>query len=317
MTRTRMLLTTFLALALLVPATALAAGKPSATTRAARDVSPTAATLTGSLNPNGLVTTWYFQYGKTKQYGNRTPALDAGSGTKAVQVSSTITNLTPNTNYHYRLVATNSAGSTLGADRTFKTPQQPTISTIASSASPVTFGKPIVVSGFLIGPKGGGGKRVALEGNAFPYTAGFTQLGNTVVTDQNSSYTFVITPIMNVQLRVVDRTDKSIVSPIFQQEVAQRVRLRVSKRGKRGRVRFKGSISPARQASVVVIQRRTKRGGWTNAASILPRTKEGAQVSTFSRKVRARTGVYRAIARPNGGAYVEGISGRHRARQAR
>jgi hypothetical protein len=300
------------ALALTVPASALAAGRPGATTRAATDVSPTAATLQGSVNPNGLVTTWYFQYGKTTRYGTRTQALDAGSGTRAIRVSSTITNLTPNTTYHYRIVATNSAGNRVGADRTFKTPEHPTVSTIASSASPVTFGKPIVVSGFLLGPRGGAGKRVALEGNAFPYTAGFTQLGNTVVTGADSGYQFVITPLLNVQLRVVDRSDPSIVSPTFQQEVAMRVRLRASKRGPRKRARFSGSISPARQASVVVIQRRTKRGGWTNVASVLPRTKQGAQSSTFSRKLRVSLGVYRAVARPNGGAYAGGISGRKR-----
>jgi hypothetical protein len=316
MNRTRTLFLTLIALACLaIPASAIAAGRPNATTRAATDVSPTAATLHGSLNPNGLVTTWYFQFGKTKSYGNRTPALDAGSGSKAVQVSSGLTNLAANTTYHYRLVATNSAGSRLGGDRTFKTPQQPTVSTLATSANPVTFGKTLFVSGFLIGPKGGGGKRVALEGNAFPYTAGFQQLGNTVVTDQNSAYQFVLTPLMNVQLRVVDRSDPSVVSPVLTQDVAMRVRLKVSRRGSKGRARFSGSVSPAGSASVVVIQRRTKRGGWTNVTSILPRTKKGATSSTFTRKRKTRLGVYRAIARPAGGAYVEGISGAHRVRR--
>jgi hypothetical protein len=103
---------------------------------------------------------------------------------------------------------------------------------------------------------------------------------------------------------------------VFQQEVAMRVRLHVSKRGHKGRIRFSGSVTPAGQASVVVIQRRTKHGGWKNVTSALPKTKSGAQSSTFTRKRRASTGVYRAIARPNGGAYVEGISGRHRSRQA-
>lgn len=316
MNRTRTLLLTLIALACLaIPATALAAGRPSATTRAATDLSPTSATLHGSLNPNGLVTTWYFQFGKTKSYGSRTPALDAGSGTKVIQVSSTLTNLAPNTTYHYRLVATNSAGSRLGGDRTFKTPQQPTISTIATNANPITYGKTLFVSGFLIGPKGGPGKRVALEGNAFPFTAGFQPLGNVVVTDQNSAYQFVITPLLNVQLRVVDQGDRSIVSPVLTQNVAMRVRLHASKRGRKGRARFSGSVSPARAASVVVIQRRTKRGGWTNVTSILPHTKKGAASSTFTRKRRTRLGVYRAVARPSGGAYVEGISGAHRVRR--
>jgi hypothetical protein len=315
MNRTRVIFLVVAALACAAPSAALAAGPPAATTGAARDVSPTAGTVSGSVNPKGLVTTWYFQYGKTKKYGARTPAQDAGSGTKAVPVSSTLTGLAANTTYHYRLVATNSAGSTLGGDRSFKTPQQPTISTIATSPNPVTFGKPIVVSGFLIGPKGGGGKRVALEGNAFPFTAGFQQIGNTVVTDQNSAYAFVVTPILNVQLRVVDRSDPSIVSPVTVQNVAMRVALRASHRGPRGRARFSGTVAPGGAASVVVIQRRTKHGGWRNVTSTLPHTKSGAATSRFTRKARARTGVYRAVARPGSGAYVEGISGRKRVRR--
>src|SRR5215212_3407426 len=202
------------ALACAIPSAAVAAGKPAANTGKASNLSPTAATVAGSVNPNGLVTTWYFQYGKTNKYGTRTPAQDAGSGSKAVAVSSTLTGLTPKTTYHYRLVATNSAGSTQGADRTFKTPQQPTVSTIATNPNPVTFGGPVVVSGFLIGPNGGGGKEVALEGNAFPFTAGFQQIGNSVVTADNGGYQFIFTPVVNVQLRVVDRTNPKVVSPV-------------------------------------------------------------------------------------------------------
>lgn len=317
MTRTRsILLLLAAALACAIPATAIAAGKPGVTTRNATEVSPTAATVHGSVNPNGLVTTWYFQYGKTKSYGARTPAQDAGSGTKALQVSSTLTGLTPNTNYHYRLVATNSSGSTLGGDRTFKTPQEPTVSTIATAPNPVTFGSPVVVSGFLIGPNGGGGKEVALEGNAFPFTAGFQQIGNSVITADNGGYQFLFTPVVNVQLRVVDRTNPKVVSPVVEQNVAVRVSLKASKRGRKGRVRFSGHVTPAGSASVVLIQRRTSKGGWKNVASPPPHTKSGATSSSFrSRKVKVRPGVFRAVARPGDGAHVEGISKGKRVRR--
>src|SRR3954452_6410064 len=130
MTRTRTILPLLAAaLACAIPSVATAASRPAAVTGKASDQSPTAATVEGSVNPHGLVTTWYFRYGKTSKYGGRTPAQDAGSGTKAIAGSSTLTGLTPNTPYHYRLVATNSAGATRGSDRTFKTPQQPTVST--------------------------------------------------------------------------------------------------------------------------------------------------------------------------------------------
>src|SRR4051794_12935077 len=93
------------ALVCLIPASALAAAKPTVTTGTATGISPDAATVTGALNPNGLVTTWYFQYGKTKSYGARTVAQDAGAGTKRVPVSAPLTGLTNKTTYHYRLVA--------------------------------------------------------------------------------------------------------------------------------------------------------------------------------------------------------------------
>ncbi len=310
MTRaSRILVVAFAILALAVPASALAAGKPTATTGATTGLSPDAATVHGTLNPNSLVTTWYFQFGKSKSYGARTPAQDAGSGKKAVKVSYGLTGLAANTTYHYRLVATNSAGSATGADRTFKTPQTPTVSTIATAPNPVVFGKGVLVGGFLVGPKGGGGKQVALEARPFPFTAGFTQVGNTVVTADNGGYAFVFAPVVTTQLRVVDRSNPSVVSPIATQNVAIAVTLHATHRGRKGRLRFYGSVTPAGSASVIRIQRRTSKGGWKNVVHPLPKTKSGATSSTYkSRKVKARRGVYRAVASPGGGAYVEGTS---------
>jgi hypothetical protein len=302
------------ALLLVGPTTAMAAGKPGAATRGAQDVSPTASTVSASVNPNGLVTTWYFQYGKTNKYGKRTAAQDAGSGKKALRVSSTLTSLTPNTTYHYRIVATNSAGSKVGADKTLHTPEVPTVSTIATAPSPNVFGQPVVVSGFLVGPRGGGGKQVALEGNGFPFSAGFTQIGNTVVTADNGGYQFVFTPVTTLQLRVVDRSNPSIVSPVLTQNVALKVGIHHGKRGRSGRVRFAGKVTPAGNSSVVLIQRR-KRGGWTTVAHPLPHNKSGRAYSTYSRKFKARGGVYRAVAKANGGGYVEGISKRTRVKK--
>src|SRR3954464_7740231 len=214
-----------LALACALPAPALAA-VPTAVTGGTTGVSPNAATVTGAVNPRGLVTTYYFQYGKTKSYGRRTTALDAGSGNARVPVSAQLVNLTHKTTYHYRLVATNSSGTTFGSDRTLKTPETPTVSTLATSPNPAPFGRTVVVTGFLVGPRGGAGKQVALEANAFPFTAGFAQFGNTVLTGADGGYAFTFTAIGTVQLRVVDRSDPSVVSPVFTENVAIRPSLR-------------------------------------------------------------------------------------------
>jgi hypothetical protein len=295
----------------LVPTSALAAAQPSVTTGGASALAPDSATVAGSVNPNGLVTTWYFQYGKTKSYGSRTTAQDAGSGSKRVRVTSTLTGLANKTTYHYRLVATNSRGTTVGADKTFKTPEAPTISTIAATPNPAVFGQTVQVSGFLAGPRGGGGKQVALEAQAFPFTGGFQQVGNTVVTAADGSYSFVFTAILGVQLHVVDRSDSSIVSPTWTEAVAIRPSLK-HKRGSSGRVRFSGHLTPAGQTSAVVLQRRTHKGGWKNIKAILPR--KGSSADRFSKRVRARRGLYRVVARPASGGYVEGVSRRVRVR---
>ncbi len=297
-----------------LPATALAAA-PGATTGGTSGLSPNAATISGTVNPHGEVTTWYFQYGKTKSYGARTTAQDAGSGTKGVKVSTTLTGLANNTTYHYRLVATNAAGRKFGGDRSFKTPEAPTVSTIAATPNPAVFGKGVLVTGFLSGPRGGGGKQVALEANPFPYIRGFQQVGNTVVTGADGSYSFAFGALLTVQLRVVDRSNSSIVSPIWTQSVASRVTFRAKHRRGSNLLRFSGHVFPANSASAVVIQKRTKKGGWRNVAVALPHGKKGASADRFSRRKRVKHGIFRAVARPNGGAYSEGISGRLRFRR--
>ena len=96
--------------ALLAPASAVAAGPPSATTGSASSVTQTGATVAGTVNPEGLATTYRFEYGTSSSYGLQTAEVDAGSGTAAADASATLGGLTNDTTYHYRLVATNAAG---------------------------------------------------------------------------------------------------------------------------------------------------------------------------------------------------------------
>jgi hypothetical protein len=95
-----------------------------------KDVAPEGVTLTGTLNPGGLNTHYYFQWGASGAYGNATPAppgTDAGSGTSPVEAQAILSGLTPNSTYHYRVVGQNSFGITYGADRTFTTSGPPRI----------------------------------------------------------------------------------------------------------------------------------------------------------------------------------------------
>jgi len=97
------------------------ANVPNVKTGAAKKVGSRGATLTGTVNPGGRPTRYVFRYGKTKAYGSTTPATAAGSGRTNVPATFHLKGLKPGKTYHYRLVATNSAGTERGADRTFKT----------------------------------------------------------------------------------------------------------------------------------------------------------------------------------------------------
>jgi hypothetical protein len=116
--------------------TAAAASAPTAITGPVTAVGSITATANGTVNPNGEATTWYVDYGTTTSYGSRTAVNSAGSGTTNVAVSATLTNLAAGTTYHYRVVATSSAGTSRGADGIFVTSSPP--GAVTGSASNVT-----------------------------------------------------------------------------------------------------------------------------------------------------------------------------------
>jgi hypothetical protein len=94
---------------------------PSVTTSPATSVAATGATLNGSVNPNGSTTTASFQYGTTTSYGATTASQGVGAGSSSVAVLVSVGSLSCNTVYHFRLTATNNAGTTNGADQAFTT----------------------------------------------------------------------------------------------------------------------------------------------------------------------------------------------------
>jgi hypothetical protein len=98
-----------------------ATGPPVVTTSAATNVTASSATLNGSLDPHGLMTTVQFQWGMTTGYGSTT-LMQTQTGNTYRNIAAIISGLSPHTTYHFRIVATNSAGTRNGADRTFTTP---------------------------------------------------------------------------------------------------------------------------------------------------------------------------------------------------
>jgi plastocyanin len=100
--------------------TLTATGPPVVATNPETLIASFSATLNGSLNPHGLTTTVSFQYGTTTAYGSTTP-MQTKSGSTYQAIAANISGLSPNTLYHFRIMATNSAGTRFGADRTFTT----------------------------------------------------------------------------------------------------------------------------------------------------------------------------------------------------
>ncbi len=97
-----------------------AAGPPVVITNSATNVASSSATLNGSVDPHGLTTTLYFQYGTTTSYGHTT-ASQSKTGNTYQNVAANISGLTASTTYHFRIVSTNSAGTVYGSDKTLTT----------------------------------------------------------------------------------------------------------------------------------------------------------------------------------------------------
>ena len=93
------------------------------------------AAVSGTVNPESLATTAFFQYGldpsdrgpgaSTTLYDQSTPLQQVGADSAGHTVSASLTGLVPGALYHVRLVANNSDGTTFGTDQTFTTPQAP------------------------------------------------------------------------------------------------------------------------------------------------------------------------------------------------
>jgi hypothetical protein len=109
------------------------AGPPAVVPTGQTATSSTTATFSGSVVPNGLATTYHFEYGLDPGYfgggqviyGESTPETGVGSDFASHIVSVSASALVPNALYHVRLVATNADGATIGTDQTFRTKQDP------------------------------------------------------------------------------------------------------------------------------------------------------------------------------------------------
>ena len=80
----------------------------------------TSAQLEGKVNPDGVDTTYHFEYGPTTSYDESTTSTDLGSSQISQRIRVPITGLKSGVTYHFRLIAHNALGTSTSDDQTFE-----------------------------------------------------------------------------------------------------------------------------------------------------------------------------------------------------
>jgi len=109
-------------------------------TQVATNVTPTSATLHGSVDPAGTETIARFDFGRQPDLSDATPTPDQmlGSNSGAVPVSEARSGLTPNTTYYFRIVRISSGITTVGEILPFTTEQvAPAVATLPASGTTI------------------------------------------------------------------------------------------------------------------------------------------------------------------------------------
>ncbi|HEY2767501.1 MAG TPA: hypothetical protein VGI76_04550 [Solirubrobacteraceae bacterium] len=285
-----------------------AAKPPHVSTGGAAHPNQTSVGLNGVVNPRGVETTCYFQYGATTAYGAQTAPIAAGTGTVGVKVSQPLTGLQPGTTYHYRLVATSASGTSEGRDHTFTTTQTPLRFVIAKTSTVQVFGRRLTLTGTLSGTDGANHQLTA-QTSPFPFFAGFQDIATSTASDAEGSFSFTLpsfTQTTEVRVRTLDPLP--IFSKTLTVHVAALVTLRAHSTATRGLVRLSGTVAPAESSATVLFQRvQQGRGPLTVATTT---TKPiGTSSSRFSSVVNIRrSGSYRALVKVSNGRQVSGYS---------
>lgn len=97
------------------------AGDPTITSTTVSNVTTDGATLSALVNPGGRNTSAAFDFGTTTNYGTQLGTTNIGNGFSNVGVAFEVTDLAPDTIYHFRATAFNVLGAYAGPDVSFRT----------------------------------------------------------------------------------------------------------------------------------------------------------------------------------------------------
>ncbi|HET8861829.1 MAG TPA: hypothetical protein VFM94_01090, partial [Solirubrobacterales bacterium] len=104
-----------------VDATFKTLGPPVISEERATGATDTQATLKALVNPEGLLTSYRFEYGPTELYGQSTEEVPIGSERANKAAQTVLEGLDPGTTYHWRIVAINSSDESQGDDHLVRT----------------------------------------------------------------------------------------------------------------------------------------------------------------------------------------------------
>jgi hypothetical protein len=102
-------------------ATAREPQAPVAVTGAASGVTTTTASVAGQVNPEGQPAAFAIEYGPTTSFGSLSTVTELDDAVALEDVTATLSGLSPDTTYYYRVVAGNATGTAVGAVMTFFT----------------------------------------------------------------------------------------------------------------------------------------------------------------------------------------------------
>src|SRR3954447_20299983 len=166
--------------------------------------------------------------------------------------------------------------------------------TIKASATTVTFGRTVTITGTTKGMPAG--TTVELQQNPYPYS-GFKPTTKSAVVDPAGNYSIAaVQPHMHTQYKVVAKTSPPTESATVFVRVRLSVKFNVSdSTPKKGAfVRFSGTVAPAHDGKPVLIQKKTATGYKTVARTTL--VDNGTTSSKYSKRVRIRSrSTYRVV----------------------
>jgi hypothetical protein len=256
----------------------------------ASHVHGTSALLSGRVNPRGLETTYFFEYGPTTAYGLHTATGNAGKGTVAIKVGLTATTL--RSGYHYRIVATNKTGTTRGRDRVFTAKTTKLHFELPARVPPLLYGRSLLISGSLAG-LGAAHHQVVLQESPYPFEGAFTNIGEAAFTGPTGRFSFRVPRLLlGTQFRVSTLDPKPVLSKILTVHVGVRVTFKVRAGARSGLYRLYGTVAPPQVGARVLFQLQKKAKHRNSERS--EKAEERAEAKPFSYSTRATTVVKRA-----------------------